>query len=263
MISPHLAAEIKAEKNIFQKYLKVSLISHACLFAALFIQAFVFQEVQIPYEKSIRVDLVGLPDKLPEIEAPAAIPEAKKESVQDKTSEAAKPEPIKKETAPKEPEAISLDKTKTKQKKALEKLKQMQALEQIQKELEQESKKKAATAASKTKFAGNVISPGTALTGVNKLQADAYIDAVHQHMIAHWALPEYLRNRNLKAYVLVKFDENGNVLEKAITKSSGNPSFDEHVLEAIDQSSPVPRPPGKFARISSLQGFSFVFSLDR
>jgi colicin import membrane protein len=262
MISPHLMSEIQTENAVFKKYVKVSVISHVCLFAALFIQAFVFTEVQIPYEKAVRVDFVGLPDKLPEIEmpdAPANKKEAAKESAKEKPKEIAKKELVKK---PKEPDAIKLDKSKSKQKKALEKLKQMEALEQIQKDLDAENKKKAAAAAAK-KFAGNVVSPGTSLTGVNKLQAETYIDDVHRHMIAHWALPEYLKNRSLKTYVLVKFDENGNVLEKSVTKSSGNPSFDEYVLNAIDQSSPVPPPPSKFARISSLQGFSFVFSLDK
>jgi TonB family protein len=206
---------------------------------------------------------VGLPDKVMPDLPPAAKPEPAPKAEEKKPEPPiAKVEKQKLPPKPIEPEAINLDKTKNKEKAALQKLKQMQALDEIQNEIENDKKKKAAEAAAKFKYKGNVLAPGTELTGVNKLQSDAYLGLVHQHMLENWALPEYLKNRSLRTDVVVKFDESGNILEKAIVKASGNASFDEFVLAAIQKSSPVPPPPAKFVRISSLQGFLFHFSHD-
>jgi colicin import membrane protein len=78
----------------------------------------------------------------------------------------------------------------------------------------------------------------------------------------NWSAPAYFKNRGLKTHVMVRFDENGNILAKDIVKSSGNPAFDELVLVAIQKSSPVPAPPAKFSKIASVEGFLFRFSPD-
>lgn len=248
-------------------YLKVSVLLHIAVFFAFTIHTLFFIETPIQYEKAIRVDLIGLPDKVQEAppapEAPA--PVKAEEKTEPKIEPKAPPEVVKLPPKPKEPDAISLQKTmqinKNKQKSALEKLKQMEALDSIKDDLEKD-KKNAAAAAAKIKYKGNAISPGTELTGINKLQADTYIDDVYKHMLKHWTLPEYLKKRKFRTDVLVKFDENGLILEKITVKSSGNAAFDEFVLAAIQKSSPVPAPPVKFVRISSIQGFLFRFSDD-
>ena len=248
------------EQESLSRYVKMSILLHIGIFCAFGIQAVFFMDAPIQFENAIRVDMVGLPDKVAELPpAPEAAkvpePEVKATPTPDTMPPAEK---VKMPPKAKEPEAINLEKTKSKQKSAMEKLKQMEALEAIEKDIEKD-KLKAAEAA-KVKFKGNVLAPGTALTGVNKLQADQYIGTVHQHMIDHWTLPEYMKNRNLRTDVLVRFDENGNILEKEIVKASGNPSFDELVMSAVQKSSPVPAPPSKFAKISSVQGFLFRFS---
>ena len=245
-------AQLANEQEKFIPYLKASVLLHVGIFLAFTIQAIFFMEMPIQYEKAIRVDLIGLPEKVsdPVTETmPVPTPAPKSE--------------IKVKLPPKsaEPEAINLEKTKNKQKSAIEKLKQLEALEAIQKDIEKE-KKAAASSMAKAKYKGNMLSPGTELTGVNKLQAETYIDDVHRHMLNHWTLPQYLKNRNFRTDVLVKFDENGNILEKGVVKSSGNAAFDDFVLAAIQKSTPVPPPPAKFVRISSMQGFLFRFSDD-
>ena len=251
------AEQTQLEKDQLKQALKISVLLHLVIFFSLTVRTF-FAEEPVLFEQAIRVDMVGLPDRIQtpaELPAPAAPVQA--------PAQAAKPEmpPAKAETKPvvkeKVPDAIKLDKSKAKQKQALEKLKQMEALEQIQKDLESDAKKKAAAA--KPQYKGNVLAPGTALSGVNQLQADAYIGDVHAHMLSHFFLPEYLKNKDLRTDVVVKFDESGNILSKTIIRSSGNPQFDENVLAAIQKSSPVPAPPEKFMRISSIQGFTFRF----
>lgn len=258
-----------ATQESLSPYLKISALLHVGIFLAFTVQILFFIETPIQYEKAIRVDLVGLPDK---VSPPPPGPKAEDQTdpkteakIEPKVEPKKEVEVIKLPPKPTEPDAISLQKTmqttKIKQKSAMEKLKQMEALDAIQDDLEKE-KKSVAIAAAKVKYKGNVLSPGTELTGINKLQADTYIDDVHRHMLNHWTLPEYLRKRKFRTDVLVKFDENGNILEKALVKSSGNGAFDEFVLAAIQKSSPVPAPPSKFVRISSIQGFLFRFSDD-
>lgn len=279
-----MAAEEKDfESNQFKRYVKISAIVHVAILLGLTIQATFFTDPPIQFEKAIRVDMVGLPEKIKELppappakESPAPpaptppepvaeTPPPKKEppAPPKKTAqaEAAKPK-LPTRTKEKDPDAVNLDKTKSKQKQALEKLKQMEALEKIQQELESENKKKAAQAASQVKYKGNVLSAGSELTGVNKLQAETYISDVHRHILQNWSLPEYLKNKRFRTDVVVRFDQSGNVLSKEIVKASGNPLFDEMVLSAIQKSSPVPVPPDKFSKIASIEGFLFRFSHD-
>ena len=248
----------------FRKYVQYSIGAHIAVFLFFGVKTAFFTDEPINFEQAVRVDMVALPDKVMTELPPAPVTAApeKKAETQPTTPPVAKEkvepkkEPLPKKTLDKE--AINLDKAKTKQKEALAKLKQMQALEEIESELENEKKKKAQEAVKSYK--GNVLSAGTALTGVNKMQADNYLGDIHEHVKANWSLPEYLRKRSLQTTVLIRIDESGAILSKSITRSSGNPVFDDLVLSAIEKSSPLPRPPEKFVKIASIQGFSIGFS---
>jgi colicin import membrane protein len=262
--------ELEFENLSVGKYVKTSLVIHAALFLFFTVKATFFADAPIQLENAIRVDIVGMPDrvaevpKLPEPAAPPKPVEMPKKEVPPPPTPVVKTEPVKQPPPKaKEPDAINLDKTKSKQKQALEKLKQMQALENIQKDLENENKKKAAQAAKEVKYKGNVLNAGTELTGISKLQAENYTNEVYKHMKNYWEIPQYIKNNGLSAMVLVRFDESGNILSKSIVKSSGNQAFDEIVLTAIQNSSPVPPPPGKFAKIASVEGFLFRFRPDQ
>jgi colicin import membrane protein len=259
--------DLNLEEQSLKNYVKISAMVHIAILLFFSVKATFFSEAPIAFEQAIRVDIVGLPEKATELApapAPAAAPE--KPKLPDKAPEApvAKTESVKTKPLPKlkDPDAINLEKSKSKQKQALAKLKQMEALEKIQKQLESDSKLKAAQAASQVKYKGNVLSAGTELTGVNKLQAETYIGDVHRHITDNWSLPEYLKKRQYRTDVLVRFDEAGNILGKEVIRSSGNPVFDDFVLAAIQKSSPVPAPPAKFSRIASVEGFLFRFSHD-
>lgn len=243
--------------------LKASLVVHVLIVLFFTVDAVFFTDEPIAFNKAIRVDMVGLPDKVPteappapEAKAPPKLPDAKPAEV----TPPKPPEPKKQVLSPKlkDPEAINLEKTKSKENAALQKLKQMEAMEKLKEDMANDAKKKAAVAAASYK--GNELSAGTELTGLNKIQADTYLADVNKHMRQFWSLPEYLKHRNLEASVLVRFDQSGNILSKSIAKSSGNPAFDELVIETVEKSSPVPAPPAKFAKISTVQGFLFNFS---
>ncbi|MFN7728652.1 MAG: energy transducer TonB [Bdellovibrio sp.] len=241
------------------RYVGFSIGVHVLILLIFTVKAF-FAGDAIEYQSAVRVDLIGLPDKvIPEDLKPASGP-APEAPPADKTEENAKAElPTK---LPKtDPDAINLDKNKSKQKDAMAKLKQMSAFEKIQQqELAEERKKLDALAAAKAKqIKGNQISSGSQLSGISRLQADNYIGNVERQIRANWVLPQYLAKKNLKAQVRVRFDETGQVLSAQIVKSSGNPTFDEIVIDTVQKSSPVPPPPEKFVRLFNLEGVLFGF----
>lgn len=246
------------------KALKWSALGHVGIFLAFTIQSVFFASEPLIFQSAVRVDLVALPDKITPDEPPAPpAPKTqepkeeppKKEPVVKKEPQKPKPKVVQKQDT----DAIKLDKTK--QKSALNKLKQLSAFERLQERLAEQKRKEAEAAAKKAQaFKGNEISEGTALSGVGKLQHDAYLSEIDRHFRNNWSLPEYLRNRGLIAEVVVRLDRVGNIIGSQLVKSSGNPTFDDIVMSAVQKSSPVPPPPDKFVRISELQGFLFRFS---
>ena len=248
------------QEESLKKYVIGSVVFHVCVVAVFSIKAVFFSGQPIDYQAAIKVDLIALPDKTDPNLIEASIPTKEEKPVQAQKIEINKAEvkpaekPVIKKEAVKEPEAINLDKTKSKQQAALAKLKAMSALEDIEKQVADENTKKVIK-----QIKGNQLSSGTELTGLNKLQHDNYIADVERHIRKNWQLPEWLANKNLKAQVRVLFDSRGQITSREISKSSGNPSFDEVVLMTIQNSNPVPAPPEKFVQIMSVEGILFGF----
>ena len=157
---------------------------------------------------------------------------------------------MEKPAAAKEPD-ISLNKSKIRQKEALNKLKKLSALEQIKQDLKKESAAKPAKLAiSKPR----VIAAGTALTGLDKIDANAYLSQVDKSIKGAWSLPQWLLNKPLKAQVLVKFNTDGNIISTKIISSSGNSSYDDYCLQAVVKAAPFPKVPDKLSEKFSLDG---------
>lgn len=239
------------EQAEFKDALKWSLIAHVIIFAIFTIKATFFKGEAIDYSTAVRVDIVALPDKLNPNEISLVKPEVKSKDAVEKSL----PEKKAKE---KDPEVISLKKTKSKQKEALEKLKKQSALDKIKSDVEREkSEKEVLKKIAQVK--GNVLAPGTALTGLNKLQHENYVSDLDRHIKEYWALPEWMAKRDFKAQARVRLDAKGQIISREIEKSSGNQNYDEIVLETIDRSVPFPIPPEKFAAIVSVKGILIGF----
>ena len=151
------------------------------------------------------------------------------------------------------PDSKAAKQNESKQEQAINRLKQMSAIERMEEQFRQEEANKART------YKGNAISKGSDLTGVSRLEHDSYVSNVEQHIRQYWSIPEWLASKNLKAQVRVRFDSNGNVIKKQLVRSSGNPSFDEAAMAAIDKASPAPAPPDRFARLLENEGILFGF----
>lgn len=253
----------------------VSFALHALLISFFTLKAVFFTPESIDFTQAVRVDMVGLPDKIDPKELPPAAtkeeakaPEPKKpEPKVEKPAEKApppKPEVKMPPKVTKDPEAINLEKVKSKQQNALDKLKAMAALEKIKEDVAEEKAAEAAAVAKKAaqgsqKIKGNQVSSGSALTGLTKLQHETYIADLDRHIKQNWALPEWLAKRDLSAQVRVNIDARGLVISKKIVKSSGNPNYDEEVLATIEKSSPFPPPPDKFLSLVESEGILIGF----
>lgn len=263
----------------------ISLAVHLFILFVFAIKTIFYPSVDFDYQAAVRVDLVGLPDKINPHQLPP-LPEKNETSPEAKSqpSETSKPEPIKPEAKVSEKKAadliekplpkpsktddsINLDKSKSKERKAIEKLKRLEALDKIKSDVAQETvQKKLAelAAASKAKsgsakIKGNMISQGTDLVGIEKLQHEEYRGVLDRHIKQNWVLPEWIGKKKLRAQALVRIDEGGRVISKQIIKSSGSRDFDDSVLETIDRSSPMPSPPEKFISLVRGEGILIEF----
>lgn len=246
-----------------------SLIAHASLILVMVIKVSFFNKPPLDLSEAIRVDMVGLPEKYNPAQKSADLPD----KIEKTPEPAAEPQPAPKvETKPEvkvepktetkpdakaqpEPDTIKLDKAKQKQKAALEKLKKLSAVEKIRQQVQNEK-----TAAETAKILkGRVISKGTALTGLDRIQSDNYTGQLDALVKAQWALPQWLIGKPLKTRVLVKIEPDGRVSDKKVVQSSGNPTYDDYCLQAITKASPFPKVPDKFTEVYAEDGVVFGF----
>ncbi len=248
MIEKYQNLEPDIKKMVF-----MSIAFHAAIFLVFTVKTAFFPSDIPKYEPAIRVDLVGLPDKRnPDkpVTAPAPTPEPVKE-------EQKKPE---EKTPQKEPEKKAATPTKTSttsQNAALNKLKSLSAIEKLK--AMKEDKPAVETKPQAEVIKGNTLSVGTALKGLNKLEFDQYIGSLDAHVKNYWSLPEWMLTQGLKAEVSIKIDKSGQIIERKLTKKSGNSEFDERVMAALEKSNPFPAPPEKFVDLVGIQGITFAF----
>lgn len=222
-----------------------------------------FSKPQLNLSEAIRVDMVGLPEKYNPAQKSNDLPEKIEKTpepvVEPKVEEKPEPKvPMKAEPkaqAKPDNDAVSLNKSKQKQKAALEKLKKMSAIDKIRQQVQNE---KSADAAAKV-LKGRVLAKGTSPTGLDKIQSENYLVQLDALIKSKWALPQWLIGKPLKTKILVKIHSDGRVADRKIVQSSGNPTYDEYCLQAIEKASPFPKVPDKFTEIYSEDGVLFGF----
>ncbi|MFN8845798.1 MAG: energy transducer TonB [Bdellovibrionales bacterium] len=247
------------ESRIFKKSLQYSLAAHIFIFLFFTLKAFIIPSEKIDYSTAVRVDIVALPDKLsPDAQlAPKVEPAKNLDSAEVKPKIETPPKPQVKTEKKAEPDTVSFKKSKSKQQEALDRLKKMSALDKIRNEVET-SKKRAQALEQISQVKGNVLSAGSSLSGLNKLQHDEYVSILDQHIKQNWTKPKWIE-KELRARVRVKIDSDGQILSRELTLSSGDPIYDETVLNTVDSSAPFPRPPEKFVEIVAARGILIGF----
>lgn len=240
------------------KFIALSLLVHITFFMLYTVKMSFFPDETFVYEPAIRVDLVALPDK---ILAPGEIPEpAPPEANKDKTSETPKDAKDAKNKLPdlktNEP-VVALTKTKNNAESAIDKIKKDLAIEKIKNMMGDDKKDKKTPPVSQYK--GNILSPGTELTGVNKMDHEDYHALLDRHVKKFWSLPEWVATKQYKTQVRIFLNENGLLVGAKVVKPSGNPAYDESVMESVQKSAPYPPPPPKFKDIVRVEGILLGF----
>lgn len=240
----------------FGKFIVLSVAIHIAVGVAFLVKAVIFPAEPINIRSAIRVDVVGMPDKIetPKPKPKAAEPEKvkipEKAPPKPEPKPTPKPKPVVKK-APAKPK-VNLKKTKSEQDQAMERLKALEAIEKLKEETKEEE-------VVAQEYKGNVISSGSSLTGLDRIAFEKYFDEMQSHVKQQWNLPTWLASANLKGVVAVKIDERGYVIDRVITQSSGNDVFDNLVLETVDRASPFPAPPNRLKNVLKLNGFQLGF----
>jgi len=267
-----------APKDNFKTALAVSVLLHLIIALIFTVKALFFSKPFIDLSQAISVNVADFSDvhKLPDkrrdvVEEPAAKeepqPEVKPEPAEEvavkpeaEKAEPAKPEPAKKEPLPKKEkppvkDEINLAKSKTKQKKALDKIKKLAALDKIKQAVTSETAKAGAKKAAKP----YVVAPGTQLSGLDKIEAAEYLQSLDASIKQSWQLPQWLISKKLRTQVLVKFNTAGQLISTKVLTPSGNTTYDNYCLQAINKAAPFPKVPAKFSEKFSVDGLVVGF----
>jgi len=199
----------------------------------------------------VRVDLVTMADLGPApkpAEAPAARPppppppppEVKK-VLPKQPAPLPKPKPVEAKPKPKPPEPKPQEKPKEEPKPPEPALAPEQDYEDVLAQLRQEAGEKspqpveqaAALPAGGPTGLGQVVSPEVA----------RWMRDVKMHVTRAWILEPGFRLQVLETKVEVDVGPTGEVLGMRVTRSSGNPWYDESVERAIRKATPLPAPP--------------------
>lgn len=250
---------ILSQQDEFKKAISLSAFLHIFLVTAMIFKANFKQKPLIDVSQAISVSLSDITPNTKISDEPMAAPAPAEVIEKPVVEEKTKPEPepvVKKIEKPKPKEEINLAKVKSKQKLALEKIKKLSALEKIR---EQVTKEAASKSAGKAKAKSRTIAAGTALTGLDKIDASKYLLLLDYNIKQVWTLPQWLMNKNLQAQVLVKFTTAGQILSTQIVKSSGNATYDSYCMQAVTKASPFPKVPAKFSEKFSIDGLVIGF----
>jgi len=229
---------------VFKRFLIISLSLHLALVLAGTVKGLFSSKDLLIVPNSVRVDMVALPDKLPENITPA------------KPTPATKAEPVKIPTKPQEKKENLQDS----QKKALERLNAMNALDKIKKEVAQNQKSQEQApqpTPSVPQYKGNVISSGNSFTGMSRLRVNEYLENLTSKIRENWALPQWLNNPGLKAAIVIEVDARGYIIKKEVHTSSGNSVFDSSCLAAVTDASPFEPPPNEVREAMIMIRFPF------
>ena len=254
-------------KDKFGGAVAVSLGIHLAVAILLLTRAFFAPSDPLALEDAIRVDIVGLPQKmLPDQPLPPE-PAAKTPPPPKAAPAPAPTPPPPKADAPKfveKPVEKPKPNLKHEQKDAFAKLRAMEALANMKREAEERdaAREKAAAdararaAAPPPPIAGHKVSAGNSLTGVEKLDYNRYGADIRARVLANWKVPSWLAEADLRAKVRVWVDDTGAVTKKQIFLSSGNEVFDQAALDAVDASNPFPAPPENLRGVLGNEGFT-------
>jgi outer membrane biosynthesis protein TonB len=200
------------------------------------------------YQEFIQVDVVDLPDALvkdlakmdmtqPIVDNPIAEEELAPKPTSPPPDSLTFPDLNKESDLKKQKEAEEKKKLEAKKKKALEKLQ-----EEAKKEAALKSLTQAKGKTGRAKLQGNIQSKGTSTKGTIGDAAQKYGALVRQKIKENFNVFAWQKTKSLSCVVYIRLYSTGRVREKRILKKSSDPLYDSAVLQAIDESQPLPIP---------------------
>ncbi len=240
----------------FSKFVFASFILHLCIVIIYTVKAVLLPTETIIYEPAMRVDLIALPEKITEPQIPTPTEEIKEsQKLQEKIN-------VHNEIPQKEDVVLKSDKDipKVKTDSAIAKIKESMAIDKIKKLMGEN--KESQTQLTETKnitYKGNILSPGTELKGLNKLQHETYEGDLDRHVKKFWMLPEWMAKKNYSTRVRIYLDEKGFLTRVRIVLSSGFKEYDDLVIDSIKKAVPYPPPPAKFKDMVDVDGVLLGF----
>ncbi|MEM7647063.1 MAG: TonB C-terminal domain-containing protein [Pseudomonadota bacterium] len=249
---------MSSEKDSFSRFVAISVAFHVAVLVLLTVKVLFFPSQAPEHKSAVRIDVVALPEKqvekpkiakkAPMVETPKPMPMPMPKPM---VAKAPKPMPKPKPKPKPKKKTVHLEKkkkeTKEEQNSAIARLKALQKLKDNESKPIPKEKK------------GNSISKGNALTGLEKLHHESYLDDLDQHIRSYWNLPEWLANGNFKAKVLLKINRNGGIQEKLFVLKSGNELFDSQVVSTLEKANPFPAPPSNLVDFFATKGVEIRF----
>lgn len=254
----------------FTKHFLISCGAHALLVLIAYLAGTTFvklfntnRDIEI-IRSSVRVDVVGMPKftikELKEIQAePIAKAEPEPEGVKTETK-------VEAET----PDVINKDDLVIEE-KAKKKASFMNLITDYSSKKVAPSERKKGQAKSNNKdldsliIEGNRLSKGSALVGdysdEQNSEFSAYVQTLPELVRAHWKLPTYLMNQNLKCRIALYLSASGDVVKTELIESSGQGEFDARAEKAIRDASPFPKPESSVAPRLANSGIILKFPL--
>jgi len=110
---------------------------------------------------------------------------------------------------------------------------------------------------------GNAARSSSGGSSISPVIIQLYSSQVHRKISRNWRIPPGVpTDGSLAALISFKVDGNGRVNNVRVKESSGNSSFDEYCIKAINRSAPLPPPPYELAEEAKNNGVELIFRND-
>lgn len=232
---------VRFHEDAFTKWLTISVVTHLSFVLIFALKSFIFPSKTIVIQNAIRVDMIGLPEKIQEPKPAPVVKTPEKPKPEPKPEAKPKPQPKAKPKPEPKKKVVDIKSEKKDQAAAMEKLKQLSAIDKIKQD--QKEPAPAQTVPDLPQYKGNQVLAGNSFSGVAGISAQDYFSEAKAHIQQFWSLPEWLQNTQLRASVVVKLNDKGVVERAEISESSGETAFDDAALSAVQAASPFPVPP--------------------
>ena len=237
---------MKDQRDHFSNFIGLSTVFHLGIFVLFMVRVFVFPS-EIPInQRSLRVDVVALPEKQMGRKQKASGKQKTRSQKTKSKKTVEKPKNLKNSKL----HSKKKESFKNKQSSAIDRLKAIKKMEK-ERELKEQSGKK--------EYKGNLLNRTQSLGGLEKLHHESYLDQLDDHIRSHWSLPGWLANSKLKARVLLLIDKNGMILNKSFVLQSGNDDFDQYIFRTLEKANPLPSPPDDLVDFYSTRGVELRF----